>query len=134
MSHARILDRRRRAAGFTIIEVLVALAVVAASLAAIGSLVAATVRGSRMIEQHTELVETARAIEAGLPGRDRLAVDEPAGEVAGHRWRVEVSPYSAAPAAGRAAWLPHSVVITVRASTGARLRIDTVRLLRGTDG
>jgi len=47
-----------RSAGFTLIEILVALAVAALALAAIGSLMAGNIRGSGRIEQHIVLVET----------------------------------------------------------------------------
>ena len=59
---------RRSTAGFTLIEVLVALAVVAISLAAIGSLIAVTTRGARAVGLHLTLVETARAIVTGPAG------------------------------------------------------------------
>src|SRR6202023_259075 len=49
------LDAR---AGFTLIEALVALAVTAASLAAIGLLVAGNIRGSGRIEHNLRLVQT----------------------------------------------------------------------------
>ena len=45
------VSRRRAVAGFTLIEVLVALSVVAVALAAIGSLIATTVRGTRSIDR-----------------------------------------------------------------------------------
>ena len=51
MSRATPSEQRGNA-GFTLIEVLVALAVVAASLAAIGTLIATSVRGARAVEQH----------------------------------------------------------------------------------
>src|SRR5215813_12469722 len=84
---------RRHARGFTLIEVLVALSVVAISLAAIGSLIAVTTRGARAVGLHLTLVETARAIITGLPDRDQLEFGNLAGESAGHRWRVDVLPF-----------------------------------------
>jgi len=62
------------ARGFTLVEVLVALSVVAISLAAIGSLIAVTTRGARAVGLHLTLVETARSITTGLPDRDQLAL------------------------------------------------------------
>jgi general secretion pathway protein I len=124
---------RRGDAGFTLLEVLIALAVVAVSLTAIGSLMAATVRSTRSLDQHLGLVETARAIETGLPGRDDLTVGKVlSGEMSGYRWRVEVlafqinfvDPQLVAP------WLPQAVRITVQSPAGQTLRIDTVRLAR----
>ena len=66
-------------AGFTILEVLVAIAVVAISLTAIGALTGATTRGVRSLEQHVALVETARTVVASLPSRTQLS----SGEVTG---------------------------------------------------
>jgi general secretion pathway protein I len=117
------------------IEVLVALAVTASSLAAIGMLLATARRGGRMIEEHAALVETARAIEAGLPGRDELTAGILSGDSAGQRWRVEVSPF-AGEAAGRSqsSWEPERIAITVRSPSGAVFKIDTVRLRRRSKG
>ena len=53
-------DRTRGTEGFTLIEVLVALSVVAVTLSAIGSLIAVTIRGARSVSGHLALVETAR--------------------------------------------------------------------------
>ncbi len=132
MYRARAFEPRSTTAGFTLIEVLVALAVVAASLAAIGSLVATTARGNRSIEQHVALVETARAVEASFPGRDQLAAGDQSGEMAGFAWRVHVAPLFAVDSnsAEPPRWLPQHVSVTVRAPSGAVLRIDTVRLQR----
>jgi general secretion pathway protein I len=117
-------------AGFTLIEVVVALALVAVTLAAIGALIATTVRGTRSLDQHLSLAETARAIEAALPGRDELAAGTMTGEMAGHRWRVDVAPFRASFVDPRlpSPWVPQTVVITVRAPDGPMLQINTVRL------
>ncbi len=80
------------AAGFTLIEVLIALAIIAVALTAIGSLMAATVRGTHAIDRHLSLVETARAVEAALPDRAALAVGDLSGSIGGNRWRVDVAP------------------------------------------
>ena len=74
------LGARARAAGFTLIEVLVALAVVAVSLSAIGSLIAATIRGARSVDAHLALIETARAIDdrAAGPRRPSCPATSPA--------------------------------------------------------
>ena len=134
MSRSTAFERRGRAAGFTLIEVLVALIVVAITLTAIGSLTAATVRGTRSIEQHLILVETARAIEAGLPDRGDLAAGSLTGDTGGNRWRVDVLPFVANFVDPRlpTPWIPQTVVITVQTPGGALLHLDTVRLRRRT--
>jgi general secretion pathway protein I len=122
-------------AGFTLIEVLIALAIVSISLAAIGSLMASTIRAMRSIDQRFALVETARAIETGLPGRADLT-GSLAGDLAGHRWRVDVSPFIANFVDPRlpSPWVPQTVVIRVQSPGGAILQVNTVRLQRRTGG
>jgi general secretion pathway protein I len=109
--------------------VLVALAVIAAVLSAIGALMAVSARGTRAVERHLALVETARAVEFNLPPRNALAVGSTVGETAGHRWRIDVLPFATNVVdQGQLRWIPQSVVITVRSPGGEVFRIDTVRL------
>jgi general secretion pathway protein I len=129
--HAAVRERRRQRAGFTIIEVLVALAVVAASLAAIGAVVATTARATRSLEQRVALLQTARAIETGIPRRGQLAPGRSGGEIAGHRWRIDVAPLAAG-LVENSPWIPLSVVIRVQSPSGAVLELNTVRLRRRT--
>jgi general secretion pathway protein I len=125
-------ERERGRAGFTLIEVVVALALVAVALTAIGSLIASTIRGTRSLDQHLSLAETARAIEAALPARDALPAGTSTGEMAGHHWRLDVLPFRASFVDPRlpSPWVPQTVVITVRAPDGPTLQINTVRLQR----
>jgi general secretion pathway protein I len=129
-------ERRRKPnrsqAGFTLIEVLVALAVVAVALTAIGSLVATSVRGTGWLDRRLALIETARMIETGLPDRDQLKVGNFSGELADHRWRVDVLPFLTGPVPAQQAnpWVPQTVVIRVQSPSGGILQIDTVRLRR----
>lgn len=126
----RVSDKPCADAGFTLIEVLVALAVVTVSLAAIGSLIGATVRGTRSIEQRVVLIETARAIVTGLPDRTQLGAGNLAGELAGNRWRINVLPFSADYVDARrpASWMPYLVVVSIQSPSGKLIRLDTVRL------
>ena len=116
--------------GFTLIEVLVALAVVAVSLSAIGSLIAVTVRGARAVGAHLALIETARGIITGLPERGDLVPGSFSGESAGYRWRVDVLPFYADFVDPDAPWLPQTVVVRVESPAGKIVQLDTVRLRR----
>ena len=142
-SHKAVSDKRhigflqierqsahRACAGFTIIEVLVALALVAAALAAIGSLIATNARGTRALEERIALIETARAIETGLMQRDMLSADKLDGEIDGQRWHIDVTPFATGSDDRDTGWIPQSIVIRVRSRSGARIELSTVRLLR----
>ena len=117
-------------AGFALIEVLVALAVVAVSLAAIGSLVAANIRATRDLDQRLALVDTTRSIITGMPDREQLALGKMSGEIADYRWRLDVLPFMGnfIDPGQSTPWVPQAVVLRVVAPGGQMLRIDTVRL------
>jgi general secretion pathway protein I len=127
---------KRTAAGFTLIEVLVALAIVAVSLSSIGALIATTVRGTRSLEERWTRLEIARAIATALPDRDQLVPANLSGELAGHRWRIDVSPFIANNLARPSVtpWVPQTVVVAVRSPAGSTMQISTVRLHRRTGG
>jgi general secretion pathway protein I len=116
--------------GFTLIEVLVALAVVATSLTAIGSLIGVTVRGVRSVGTHLALTETARGIMTGLPDRNDLAPGNFSGESTGYKWRVDVLPFAADFIDPDSQWIPQTVVVRVQSPSGPVLQLNTVRLRR----
>jgi general secretion pathway protein I len=121
--------------GFTLLEALVALAIVAASLSPIGALIATTIRGTRSIESHLAQLETAGAIEAALPDRDQLVPGNVSGETASHRWRVDVTPFRATNlGVGQSVWEPQAVAVTVQSPSGGTLLLNTVRLHRRAAG
>jgi general secretion pathway protein I len=115
-----------------LIEVLVALAVIAVALAAIGSLIATTVRGARSLDTHLMLVETARMIATALPDRDQFKAGNFSGELAGHNWRVDVLPFIFAGVDPKipTPWVPQTVVIRIQSPNGPVLQYNTVRLRR----
>jgi general secretion pathway protein I len=116
--------------GFTMIEAVVALALMAVMLAAIGSLVASAANGTRTLEQHIALVETARLVGTSVPRRAELSLGDLAGEVLGHRWRADVSPFFGGGSAPipESPWIPQHVVVRVQSPSGAILAIESVRL------
>ena len=119
-------------AGFTLLEVLVALAVLAVSVTSIGSLVAANMRGTRALDAHLALISAARAIEAGLPGPTQAISSPLTGRIDGHAWRVDYRPFfgGSVPVRRSAPWVPQTVTITVVGPTGARFQLETIQLRR----
>jgi general secretion pathway protein I len=124
----------RRNAGFTVIEVLVALAVVAVSIVAIGSVMSTNVRGVRSLEQHVTLMEAVRSVMTDeLPPRAELGFGTLSGTASGHQWKIDVGPIGKewdAPGAD-VAWVPALVRIQVRSPSGAVSDLSTVRLIHG---
>jgi general secretion pathway protein I len=125
---------RDASAGFTLIEALVALAVAAVSLAAIGLLMAGNIHGSGRIVQHLGLVETLRAVETALPDRTSLSTGNLSDEMHGQAWSVDIAPFPGDFVNPRAAqiWTPQTIVITVQSPSGAVLHLETIRLGRRT--
>lgn len=116
-------------AGFTMIEVLIALAVVAISLSALGSLMASNRRVAGAIDTHLSLVETTRGIGTALPDRDKLNRSL-AGESGEFRWGVGISPFNGnlVDPALQTPWIPQVVTMRVQAPDGTALQVNTVRL------
>ena len=119
-------------AGFTLIEALVALAIVAAVLSSIGAVIATTVQGTRSIDQRLALTGAAETLLAALPARNLLKPGRQSGELAGHRWRIDVSPLNAA-VTGEAPqtqrFVPLAVNMRLQAPGGPAIQITAVRLV-----
>jgi len=118
------------AAGFTLIEALVALAIIAVVLGAIGSVIATTTRGTRAIDQRLALAGTAETLLADLPARGLLKPGRQSGEIAGSRWRVDVTPMNVAggnPDTDR--FVPMAVNLRLQRSDGAAIQLTTVKLV-----
>jgi general secretion pathway protein I len=117
------------------IEAVVALALVAVVLAAIGQLVASNSRGARILEQHVALTDTARLIASTIPRAGAPLSDDLAGQVSGHRWQMRVSPFvddvSIIP---ESRFIPQRIELRVQSPTGAILSLETVRLQNNRSG
>lgn len=126
----RMTPGRSAEAGFTMIEAVVALALVTVVLAAIGSLVATNVRGARHLEQHSNLMETARLITSTLPrGGGEPFPERPAGTVSGHRWQMRISPFvGGSSVIPESRFLPQRIELRVQSPSGAIVAFETVRL------
>jgi general secretion pathway protein I len=121
-----------RDAGFTIIEVLIALAIIAVSVVAIGSVMSANVRGVRSLEQHVALMQTARTVlMTGIPPRAKLVAGALSGRIDDYRWTIDVGPLGGdwTVQGADVAWVPELVRIRVRSPSGAMSDLRTVRLM-----
>ncbi|HET9586531.1 MAG TPA: prepilin-type N-terminal cleavage/methylation domain-containing protein [Bradyrhizobium sp.] len=124
----------RSDAGFTILEVLVALAVVAVSLVAIGSVMSTNVRGVKALENHVAMMQSAQTVLAtAIPPRKELVPGVLSGQVGDFRWRIDIGPVGGNWLAKDtdAAWIPELVRVQVRSPSGATVDLETVRLMRG---
>jgi len=115
-------------AGFTLIEALVALAIIAAVLGSIGSVIATTVKGTRAIDQKLVLSGVAETLLASLPARGLLKPGRQSGELAGHRWRIDVAPMNVGELPPTARFVPFAVNLRLQAPDGQALQFTTVRL------
>jgi general secretion pathway protein I len=120
-------------AGFTIIEVLIALAVVAVSIVSIGSVVSTNLRGVQALEHHVALIQAARSTMAmAIPPRAEIADGVSSGDLNGYRWKIDIGPLGEEWTVrdSDVAWSPQLVKIQVQSPTGAAFNLNTVRLMR----
>jgi general secretion pathway protein I len=115
--------------GFTLIEALVALAIIAAVLSSIGAVIGTTVRGTRSIDQRLALSGAAKTVLAALPARNALKPGRQSGELAGHRWRLDVAPLNAAADVAPGRFVPLAVNMRIQAPGGPAIQVTTVRLV-----
>jgi len=118
------------AAGFTLIETLVALSIIAIVLGTIGSVISVTVKGTRSIDQHLALAGTAETLLADLPARGLLKPGRQNGQLAGSRWRVDIAPMNVAggnPATDR--FVPLAVNLRLQGADGGAIQVTTVKLV-----
>jgi general secretion pathway protein I len=134
LSRVRRLPIDRRDAGFTVLEVLIALAIVAVSIVAIGAVMSTNARGVRALESHVALIQSAQTVlVTAIPPRKELAPGALSGQVGDFRWQVDIGPVGGGwmVEGADAAWIPELVRIRVRSPTGATVDLETVRLMRG---
>src|ERR1700682_1314820 len=121
----------RGTAGFTLIEVLVAIAVLAVVLGAIGAVCATTVRPIRSVDRRLPLLETAQSLIASLPTRDAMQPGTQSGTSGEFHWSIDaVLLHRNGPDDAKAAkWMALAITVRVQGSEGPPVRLDTVRLI-----
>jgi general secretion pathway protein I len=126
------LPTDRRDAGFTILEVLIALAIVAISIVAIGSVMATNARGVQALENHVALLQSTQTVfVTAIPARKELVPGTLSGQLRDFRWQVDIGPIGGdwVVEGADVAWIPELVKIRVRSPSGAIVDLETVRLM-----
>lgn len=121
------MSRAVRSSGFALIELLMAIAVIGAVLAAVGGVVAATTRGSRAIQDRLAASSVAETLLAGLSERSSVRIGVSSGETSGYRWTMRVTPLNGAEPAG--GWYPCGVSIEIHAGRGVLYRLASLLLI-----
>ena len=133
MSRAALPPTDGPETGFTIIEVLIALAVVAVSIVAIASVMSTNARGVQSLGQHVVLMQAARRVmTAEIPPRAEFRPGALTGQLDDHRWQIDIRPLGGGwdvPDA-KVAWLPQLVKIRVQSSSGVAFDLQTIRLAK----
>lgn len=120
---------RKGERGFTMIEAVVALALVMIGLAAIGTLAATNSRGAWKLEQRAALADAARLVAATIPRGGAPMPEDLAGSVTSHRWQMRVTPFLGdVPEVPQSRFIPQRVELRVRSPSGAIMSLETVRL------
>jgi general secretion pathway protein I len=125
----RLIRRNHAIAGFTLIEAVVALMIIAIILSSVGAMMATNARATRSVEARLIRLELARAILSALPDRTELTLGGLVGETDGQPWRIDVSPFPA-PEANSGAWIPLNIIITVGSREAGAIEFNTIRLQR----
>lgn len=139
MSRARREARRGAPgeAGFTLLEVLAAVAIAGFVLSAIGSIVAVTLAGVRSTAERVALTAIGRTLLDSLPQGDQLRAGTTTGTAGTARWRIDVTALPERDPVRRqetavvpSGWAPAAIAIVARARSGRSLRLDTIGLIQ----
>ena len=118
--------------GFTLIEALAALAILAAGLGAIGQLVYSSLHTARRAESRLQLASALRAALTALPDRRMARDGATSGQIFKNRWRLAAAPFDAVPSGGLIdpGWTPQILTLQVIDPSGGQIVVETVRLRR----
>jgi prepilin-type N-terminal cleavage/methylation domain-containing protein len=129
--HRKKASNDAAAAGFTLLETLVALALAGFLIAALAPVYAANTLRARGADSRLALVAAGRHILEILPGRDDMDAGSRSGSIDGVDWRLRAE---ALPDAGDPErpipWVAYAVEIDLVAPNGYQSHISTTRLGR----
>ena len=121
-------DRSDRRAGFTLLEALVALALVLAFASAVGPHLSQARRIMANAEGRVAAQVLLRSLLNAPFDRSSLARAPWEGETSGLRWRIDTEPVAAARTRDRANWSAFRVVASVTWAPGQVMMAETIRL------
>jgi general secretion pathway protein I len=99
-------------------------------LSSIGAVIGVTAKGTRAIDQRLALTGAAETVFAALPDRNSLKPGRQSGELAGHRWRIDVAPINTDTAElAQSRFVPVAVNLRMQAGDGPAIQVTTVRLV-----
>lgn len=131
VSRSSRAERRERRAGFTLLEALVALAVILAFASALGPFLFQARRIVVGAESRVAAQALLRTLLDAPFDRAGLAHASRQGEVDGLRWRIVTEPLAvAAVSRDRPAWPAFRVVVSVSWADGQAITAETVRLAK----
>jgi general secretion pathway protein I len=89
------------------------------------------VKGTRTIDQRLALTGAAETLLAALPPRNLLKAGRQSGELAGHRWRIDVAPLNLAAqdVPQTSPFVPLAISMRLQAPGGPAIQLTTVRLV-----
>jgi general secretion pathway protein I len=128
----RRLGRRRASGGFTLIEALVAIVILALSLSALLSAHNTGLRGAATVDDHLRARLLAQSLLAEW-SRHRAPHAPARGQNGRFTWTVSVSPFQGAVAPkgdDAGPWMLHELTVTVEWPHRRQIRLNTLRLLR----
>jgi general secretion pathway protein I len=120
-----------RSAGFTLLEALIAITILAVSLSALLSLYSTGLRGVSAIDGNMRARLLAQSVMAEMSHDRALRPGQSQGRSEEFTWTLTVAPYEE-PAAGQlqGPWTLHHLVVTVSWPRGRRIEMQTLRMLR----
>jgi len=121
-------DRSDRQAGFTLLEALVALALVLAFASAVGPHLSQARRIMANAEGRVAAQVLLRSLLNAPFDRSSLARAPREGETSGLRWRIDTEPAAAARAPDQPNWSAFRVVASVTWAPGQVIMAETIRL------
>lgn len=122
---------KRGSRGFTLIEALVAIVVLALSLSALMSAHNTALRGATAVDEHLQARLLAQS-QLAQWSQSRLPLAPSQGRSGRFGWTVSVAPFTGAgapPPQASGDWTLHEVSVTVTWAPNRQIRLSTLRLL-----